>query len=336
MHGNPSHSSPESWTRLNKITARTIGNSRPSTKLQSISDISWRVERLKWSLITSRLFMPLYSARKKLPPASNVNWHWACTRTRKRRCFGTITGWPHYGRRPGKQAWSPSCAPRVASGTNYIADANLALQFQGRQFESNLAQSLLKLLGCHRVRTTPYHPSSNGMIKRFHRALKAAIMCHATREWTRALPIPVEHQGNRKIFVFKELSTCSHVFLRVGAARKSLNPSYSGTHKVLNRITDRIIEIDVNGGAKRVSLENIKPAHMLRNLEIQAPQDFQPEDLPLHENPPNNSESQCVPNVIKDVTISQPRSCSQRHIPNILRKSVAKNLTFKFWFYNVW
>ena len=61
-------------------------------------------------------------------------------------------------------------------------------KYQGCQFESNLAQSLLKLFGCHRVRTTPYHPSSNGMIERFHRAIKAAIMCHDTREWTRVLP----------------------------------------------------------------------------------------------------------------------------------------------------
>ena len=152
----------------------------------------------------------------------------------------------------------------------------------------------------------------------------------------------------------KELSTCSHVFLRVGAARRSLDPPYSGPHKVLNRVTDRIIKIDVNGTTKRVPLKNVKPAHMLRNLEIQAPQDippttlvtnspvsgnvkpstdvipnFQPEDLPLHENPTNNSESQCVPNVIDDVTISQPRTCSQRHIPNILRKSDAKKVTFK-------
>ena len=59
---------------------------------------------------------------------------------------------------------------------------------QGCQFESNLAKSLFELLGYHRVRTTPYHPSSNGMIERFHRALESAIMCHATREWTGVLP----------------------------------------------------------------------------------------------------------------------------------------------------
>ena len=101
---------------------------------------------------------------------------------------------------------------------------------------------------------------------------------------------------------------------------------------------------------------------MLRDLAIEAPQDipptshvrnspvsgdvkppinvtpnFQPENLPFHGKPLNYSESECVPNVNKDVTISQPRSCPQRHIPNILRKSVTKKVTFKcsFSFYNV-
>lgn len=37
---------------------------------------------------------------------------------------------------------------------------------QGSQFESSLFQGLLKFMGCKRVRTTPYHPASNGMIER--------------------------------------------------------------------------------------------------------------------------------------------------------------------------
>ncbi|XP_076278431.1 uncharacterized protein LOC143208168 [Lasioglossum baleicum] len=60
---------------------------------------------------------------------------------------------------------------------------------QGAQFESRLFSALLSRTGCHRVRTTAYHPQSNGMIERWHRVLKAAIMCHAREEWTRVLPI---------------------------------------------------------------------------------------------------------------------------------------------------
>ena len=50
---------------------------------------------------------------------------------------------------------------------------------QGGQFESQLFKALLRLVGCQRNRTTAYHPALNGMIERWHRSLKAALMCHA-------------------------------------------------------------------------------------------------------------------------------------------------------------
>lgn len=56
------------------------------------------------------------------------------------------------------------------------------------QFESTLFQTLTKLLGATRVRTTPYHPSSNSMIERFHRSLKAAIRSHSHVNWVKILP----------------------------------------------------------------------------------------------------------------------------------------------------
>lgn len=36
---------------------------------------------------------------------------------------------------------------------------------QGTQFEAELFKRLISLLGCSRTRTSPYHPSSNGMIE---------------------------------------------------------------------------------------------------------------------------------------------------------------------------
>lgn len=59
---------------------------------------------------------------------------------------------------------------------------------RGSQFESQLFQALTKLIGCKRTRTTAYHPASNGMIERWHRSLKTAIMCHNTSNWTEVLP----------------------------------------------------------------------------------------------------------------------------------------------------
>lgn len=60
---------------------------------------------------------------------------------------------------------------------------------RGSQFESTLFNSLLKFIGCERIRTTSYHPASNGMVKRWHRSLKSSIMCHQTTEWVDSLPI---------------------------------------------------------------------------------------------------------------------------------------------------
>ncbi|GFY70711.1 transposon Ty3-G Gag-Pol polyprotein [Trichonephila inaurata madagascariensis] len=52
---------------------------------------------------------------------------------------------------------------------------------QGGQFQSRLLYSLKQMLGIQRIRTTPYHPSSNGMVECLHRTLKQAIRCHDTK-----------------------------------------------------------------------------------------------------------------------------------------------------------
>ncbi|GBO31292.1 hypothetical protein AVEN_98526-1, partial [Araneus ventricosus] len=60
---------------------------------------------------------------------------------------------------------------------------------QGRQFESSLFSLLSKLLGVQKIRTTPYHPSSNGIVERFHRSLKQSLRCHASTKWTESIPV---------------------------------------------------------------------------------------------------------------------------------------------------
>ena len=58
---------------------------------------------------------------------------------------------------------------------------------RGSQFESDLFASLSRLLGFIRLRTTSYHPPSNGKIERFHRTLKSSLKGHA--DWKERLPI---------------------------------------------------------------------------------------------------------------------------------------------------
>jgi cleavage and polyadenylation specificity factor subunit 1 len=60
---------------------------------------------------------------------------------------------------------------------------------QRRQFESQLFHSLARMCGIQLSRTTAHHPTTNGLVERFHRTLKAAIMCHPEQQWTEALPL---------------------------------------------------------------------------------------------------------------------------------------------------
>ncbi len=60
---------------------------------------------------------------------------------------------------------------------------------RGSQFESGLWSDLMEVLGTKRLRTTAYHPQANGLVERFHRQLKGALMCHKPQDqWTEALP----------------------------------------------------------------------------------------------------------------------------------------------------
>jgi len=59
---------------------------------------------------------------------------------------------------------------------------------RGTQFESELFSELSALVGFQRLRTTAYHPQSNGMVERVHRTIKTAITARK-QNWLNALPI---------------------------------------------------------------------------------------------------------------------------------------------------
>ena len=57
-----------------------------------------------------------------------------------------------------------------------------------QQFESALWQHLMQTLGSTHIRTTAYHPTSNGLIERFHCQLKASLRaCPDPSHWVDAL-----------------------------------------------------------------------------------------------------------------------------------------------------
>ena len=84
---------------------------------------------------------------------------------------------------------------------------------QGRQFQSNLFHAFNKLLGINHIRTTPYHPSANGIVERWHRSLKqslmASIMSCNQQRWTEILPTVL--LGLRSVLKTDTNTTCAEL-----------------------------------------------------------------------------------------------------------------------------
>ncbi|GBM15713.1 hypothetical protein AVEN_262885-1 [Araneus ventricosus] len=61
--------------------------------------------------------------------------------------------------------------------------------YRGTNFQSHFFHNLANLLGSYKNRSSVYNPKANGMIKRVHRQIKAALMAHSTADWVGALPL---------------------------------------------------------------------------------------------------------------------------------------------------
>lgn len=64
------------------------------------------------------------------------------------------------------------------------------LSDHGTNFMSSLMENLMTSLGIHHITTLPYHPQTNGMLKRFHATLKTMLRktCQAAKQWDHYLP----------------------------------------------------------------------------------------------------------------------------------------------------
>ena len=177
-----------------------------------------------------------------------------------------------------------------------------------------------RLLGIKHLKTTPYHPSANGMIERTHRFLKGAIKAHENKNWFSRLPmillgsrvaikediayspaqltlgtqlrLPTDffessdlpnvthgfatqlheqmeqlqppkasRHGQRQTFIHKDLTKCTHIFIRSNNSG-TLNQPYTGPYKVVSK-HEQYFTILKDRKEQRINLEHIKPAFLL-------------------------------------------------------------------------
>ncbi|GBN01125.1 Transposon Ty3-G Gag-Pol polyprotein, partial [Araneus ventricosus] len=200
---------------------------------------------------------------------------------------------------------------------------------QGSQLCSSMFVEFTRMLGTQKIKTTPYHPISNGIVERFHRHLKSAIKAHENEKWSELIPIillgirtavkedlqsfcselvygttlrlpcdiidvsdippcdiefitDLRHRMQQlnpvatsahctdRFYIHPSLKSSSHIFLRVDRVQPPLRRPYTSPHKVLCR-TDKTITVDINGRKTTVSLDRVKPAHLLPETVLSPP-----------------------------------------------------------------
>lgn len=75
-------------------------------------------------------------------------------------------------------------------------------------------------------------------------------------------PASATHHSPRTPFVFKDLATCSHVFLRRDAVKTPLQPPYDGPFEVINR-SEKTFTLRISNKTTVVSADRIKPAFIM-------------------------------------------------------------------------
>ena len=154
---------------------------------------------------------------------------------------------------------------------------------RGKQFESDLVNQLMKLLGSKRTKTTAYHAEANGLVERFHRSLKSALRAwmnlskcsSAEMVYGTTLRLPERFflrppqklldmtsfvnqltlkmanlvynspaQCQKPTHMPKPLEACTHVFVRDLAKNHTPQPSDRGPFKVL-KMHPKFYEVEI-------------------------------------------------------------------------------------------
>lgn len=128
-----------------------------------------------------------------------------------------------------------------------------------------------------------------------------AFFIEKHREFMRGIrPTPTAHHNKARIFIFKDLNTCTHVWLRCDHLKAPLEPPYQGPYRIIERTSDRIYKLNINNQEKSVSIERLKPCYTNKSDEDQA------------DNTSQESTLQQIPSHHWDSSMDPPQQTYQR------------------------
>ena len=130
----------------------------------------------------------------------------------------------------------------------------------------------------------------------------AEVVQQLREAFRRIRPAEGSRHGNKKSFVFKDLKTATHVFVRVDRVKGPLENPYEGPFPVVER-REKTYVIRLRGKDTHVSIDRLKPAYVLNN-NISESRECEPDDGPPH--PAQNRATQETP--------EQRRTRSGRHV----------------------
>ena len=138
----------------------------------------------------------------------------------------------------------------LAQGNNWYETLPLVLLGIRSSFKEDLQSSSAELVYGEALRlpgeffTPDKNPSSDA----------TSFLSRLTTITNALSPSPASRHSKPKVYVYKELSNCSHAFLLEPPIRSSLQPPYSGPYKILKR-QNKTIVLNIKGQPTTVSID---------------------------------------------------------------------------------
>lgn len=104
-------------------------------------------------------------------------------------------------------------------------------------------------------------------------------------------PIRTSSIKHQRLFVHKDLQSCSHVFVRIDRVKKALEPPYQGPYKVVKH-SEKYFTLSMKGKEVNISIDRLKPAYL---LSTDQPIDKPTRDIQSDENDAETKDSHLSP-----------------------------------------